>query len=117
MKRLFLTVTAALCLAVAFAENEGANEASAYDMQVSQRSLARYLKLTPEQGEAVADIHSEFCIDMMNAREGEGGERDFLVKNAVAKDLRLMRAVLSKEQYDDYLKVLNATFRNRGLIK
>ncbi len=120
MKRLFLTVVAVLSLTMTFAENEELNSVentNAYNMSVNYTKLADYLQLTAEQLEDVKDIHSEFCADMMNATEETGESRAFMVKNAVYKDLTYMRYVLDNDQYRKYLKVLNATFNNRGLNK
>ncbi|MCD8202477.1 MAG: hypothetical protein LUD48_02400, partial [Prevotella sp.] len=90
---------------------------NAYNMSVNYTKLADYLELTAEQLEDVKDIHNEFCADMMNATEETGESRKFMVKNAVYKDLTYMRYVLDNDQYHKYLKVLNATFNNRGLNK
>ncbi len=115
---MFLTVVAVLSMAMAFAENEsasGVNEASAYNVKVSMRSLTNYLGLSEDQAGAVAEINAEFCAGMMNAYAAEPSERDFLVRNAVYRNLSGMRLVLTKEQYSAYLRALNATFNNRGL--
>ena len=40
-----------------------------------------------------------------------------MVKKAVEKDLKYMRSVLTEMQYRKYLRLLNATFVNRGLMK
>ncbi len=115
---MFLTVVVALSLATAYAGNEGLNGAdgaNAYVMEVGIDRLARFLGLTPEQAAAVEGIHSGFCADMSNAAGADASERGFLVRNAVARDLANMRLVLTKEQYRDYLRALNETFRNRGI--
>ena len=96
MKRLFLTVVAVLSMTMTFAENE---------------------KFSMDQAEAVQDIHSSFCADMMNAAGANADERESMVKKAVEKDLKYMRYVLTQDQYRKYLMLLNATFNNRGLIK
>lgn len=120
MKRLFLTVMAVLSMTMTFAENEELNtvsNANAYKMSVNYDKLADALDLTFDQLEAVQDIHSEFCADMMNAGSANASERKAMVKEALAKDLKHMRSVLSGEQYHTYLKLLNATIVNRGLNK
>ena len=70
-----------------------------------------------DQAEAVQDIHTSFCADMMNAAGANADERDAMVKKAVEKDLKYMRSVLTEMQYRKYLRLLNATFVNRGLMK
>ena len=120
MKRLFLTVVAVLSMTMTFAENEKLNNvdnASAYNMAVNYDRLADFLGLSIDQAEAVQDIHTSFCADMMNAAGANADERESMVKKAVVKDLKYMRYVLTSEQYQKYLMLLNATFNNRGLNK
>ena len=120
MKRLFLTVVAVLSMTMTFAENEKLNSvenANACNMAVNYDRLADCLGLSMDQAEAVQDIHSSFCADMMNAAGANADERESMVKKAVEKDLKYMRYVLTQDQYRKYLMLLNATFNNRGLIK
>lgn len=107
-------------MTMAFAENEKLNNTestNAYNMAVNYGKLAESLGLSIDQAEAVQDIHTSFCADMMNAAGANADEREAMVKKAVEKDLKYMRTVLTEEQYRSYLRLLNATFMNRGLIK
>ncbi len=120
MKRFFLTVMAILSLTITFAENEkvsNVDAVNAYNFEVNYSSLANYLCLSSDQLEAVQDIHTEFCANMMNASGADAEESKEIVENAVYRDLNFMRLILTSEQYRKYLKVLNATFTNRGLNK
>ncbi len=120
MKRLFLTVMAVLSITVTFAENEEfntVNNTSAYKMSVNYEKLGYALGLTLDQQEAVQDIHSEFCADMLNAGAASADERKAMVEKALKKDLKHMRGVLSDSQYRTYLMLLNTTIVNRGLNK
>ncbi len=113
-------VVAVLSMTIAFAGNEEMNSvdsANAYNMSVNHVKLAEYLELSSDQFEAVKDIHSSFCVDMLNASYSNGEERSCMIKNALNKDLTYMSFILTKDQYNKYLKVLNATFINRGLNK
>ena len=65
--------------------------------------------------EIVADIHNNFCNEMMLAAYAEGDERTNLMDKAVDKDFRYMHYVLNKKQYKKYVMLLNLTLRNRGL--
>ena len=117
---MFLTVVAVLSMTMAFAENEKLNNTestNAYNMAVNYGKLAESLGLSIDQAEAVQDIHTSFCADMMNAAGANADKREAMVKKAVEKDLKYMRTVLTEEQYRSYLRLLNATFMNRGLIK
>lgn len=107
-------------MTMTFAENEELNtvsNANAYKMTVNYNSLADALELSFDQLEAVKDIHSEFCADMMNAGSASTDERKALVDKALKKDLKHMRSVLSDSQYRTYLALLNTTITNRGLNK
>lgn len=120
MKRLFLTVMAVLSMTMTFAENEELNtvsDANAYKMTVNYSKMADALGLSLDQLEAVQDIHSEFCADMLNAGSANADERKALVDKALKKDLKHMRYVLSDNQYRTYLMLLNTTIINRGLNK
>ena len=120
MKRLFLTVVAVLSMTMTFADNEklnNAENANAYNMEVNYSRLSDCLGLSIDQAEAVQDIHTSFCADMMNAAGANADERETLVQKALQKDLKYMRSVLTDSQYRKYLRLLNATFVNRGLIK
>ncbi|MCD8296585.1 MAG: hypothetical protein LUC88_03335 [Prevotella sp.] len=118
MKRLLLVVVAVLSMAMSFAGNEemsSVDSANAYNMAVNPVKLAEYLELSSDQIEAVKDIHSYFCADMLNASCSNGEERNYMIKDALDRDLTYMSFILTKDQYDKYLRVLNATFTNRGL--
>ncbi len=120
MKRLFLIVVAVLSITMAFARNENLNKVdstNAYNMSVNHARLADYLELSSDQLEAVKDIHSSFCADMLNAANSYGEERSNMVQDALYKDLTYMSYILTKDQYNKYLRILNATFINRGLNK
>lgn len=118
MKRLFLVVVAVLSMNMAFAENENnnsVNEMNAYDMKVDIRRLGTALGLTTDQMESVADIHHTFCGEMMIASQAHKDDRKLLVDNAVVKDLKYMRYILTPEQFKKYRMLLNTTLNNRGI--
>ena len=118
MKKIVLMVVAMFTMTMAFAENENnstLNSAEAYDMTVNMRKLAVALGLTVDQMEAVQDIHTAFCNEMMLAANADADEREAMVNNAVKKDVRYMHYILNDKQYKTYLMLLNATLHNRGL--
>ena len=111
-------VVAMFTMTMSFAENENnsaLNSVEAYDMTVNMRKLAVTLDLNSDQMEAVQDIHTAFCNDMMLAAYAQNDERKELVDQAVKKDVRYMRYILDEKQYKKYLTLLNATLQNRGL--
>ncbi len=118
MKRLFLTVMAALTMTVTFAENENTNsmnDAANYDMSINIRRLGETLGLTVDQMETVADIHRAFCGEMMIASQAGKDDRSSLVDAAVSRDLKYMNYVLTPAQYEKYALLMEATLVNRGL--
>ena len=120
MKRLFLVVVAMLSMTMTFAENEEVNSvnvANVYDMSLNIRQLGETLGLTFDQMETVSDIHRPFCGEMMIASQAHKDDRKALVDSAVNKDLKYMSYVLTANQYNKYLTLLNATLTNRGLNK
>ena len=118
MKKIVLLVVAMFSMTLTYAENENndnVQNVKAYDMTVNIRKLAVTLGLTLDQMEIVADIHNNFCNEMMLAAYAEGDERTNLMDKAVDKDFRYMHYVLNKKQYKKYVMLLNLTLRNRGL--
>ena len=118
MKKIVLLVVALFSMTLTYAENENNNnvqDVKAYDMTVNIRKLAVALGLTLDQMEIVADIHNNFCNEMMLAAYAEGDDRTNLVDKAVAKDIRFMHYVLNEKQYKKYVMLLNLTLSNRGL--
>jgi len=111
-------VVAMFTMTMSFAENENnsaVKSVEAYDMTVNMRKLAVTLELNSDQMEAVQDIHTAFCNEMMLAAHAHTSEREALVEQAVKKDVRYMHYILDEKQYKKYLLLLNTTLTNRGL--
>ena len=118
MKKIVLMFVAMFTMTTMFAENENnsaVKSAEAYDMTINMRKLAVVLDLNSDQMEAVQDIHTAFCNDMMLAAHAQNDERSNMVKEAVTKDKRYMRYILNDVQYKKYELLLNTTLQNRGL--
>ena len=118
MKKIVLLVVALFSMTMSYAENENNNsvqDVKTYDMTVNIRKLAVTLGLTLDQMEVVADIHRNFCNEMMVAAYAESNERAGLVDKAVDKDVRYMHYVLNDKQYKKYVMLLTLTLQNRGL--
>ena len=120
MKRLILTVVAALTLTATFAKDEKANNvnnANAYDMTVNMSKLGDALKLSVDQMESVADVHHTFCGEMLIASQANEEDRKALMDKAISKDLKYMHYLLNDKQYRTYVMLLKTTLNNRGLNK
>lgn len=117
MKKIVLTVIAMLSMTMTMnAENENANTADAYNITCNIKSLARYLELDKEQTLDVADITESLTNALREAANADESEREALVKDALKKNCKYMRNILNWEQYDMYLRALNLTLVNRGII-
>ena len=120
MKRMIMTLVAALSMGMTFAAEVNTAEminAAAYDMSVNIRKLGSCLGLTFDQMEVVDDVHNAFCGDMRMASAASREERNALVDKAVVKNLKHMRYILNKKQYTKYAMLINNTIDNRGLKK
>lgn len=118
MKKIVLTLVALMSMTMTFAENERAaelNTTEAYNMTVNMKKLSQALKLNKDQIEAVTEIHKTFSAEMMFAAQYGKEERSQLVEKAINKDLAYMNYILNREQYRNYLTLLNVTLANRGL--
>ena len=122
MKKYFLMMVMLFTMSVySFAEDNNANEIERierYNIKVNTKKLANYLQLTTDQFDAVEAITDEFSNDMMFAAvECNDKNRLTVTQNAINKNIKYMSYVLNKKQYQKYLKVLNVTISNRGLLK
>lgn len=120
MKKLVVLAVALLSMTTTFAADENASATAAtaaYNMNIKMGPLADALSLNIDQVEAVADVHKNFTAEMMNAAIAPAEERDAMVGKAINKDLKYMHTILSEKQYRKYLMLLNATLKNRGLVK
>ena len=121
MKKIFLTMVALLCITTAFAKNEAvapeATNVAAYNLNIDMNRLSDALNLTNDQKEAVENIYNMFNTEMGYATQYSSSEREIMVKRAIETDVKHMNYVLNEEQMRKYMAILNATIKNRGLIK
>ena len=80
------------------------------------RPIYRYLDLKNDQKEMFNDIHNDLYRSIQYlAANKEVASKEF--KMHLNHDLYLSSLVLEKEQYHKYLRVLNVTLQNKGLVK
>lgn len=114
MKRLGLTLVAAVCLtATTFAAGNQPTTAK-WEGNINVEKLGKYLNLTYGQQEEVANICEYFTAQMERATNSKK-DQEKLLRNAVYGNLKLMKKTLSEKQYADYTRVLNATLQNKGI--
>ena len=117
---MILTLVAMLSMTTAFAEGEkatNANNVEAYELNINMNKLYAALDLANDQKEAVADIHHTFASELLFAAQYANNDRKALVERAIENDVKWMRYVLNDKQFRTYLKLLNTTLNNRGIIE
>lgn len=114
MKRLGLTLVAAVCLtATTFAAGNQPTTAK-WEGNINVSKLSQYLRLSANQHEEVANI-CEYFSEQMDRATSSKKNQEKLLRNAVYGNLKLMKSTLTEKQYADYTKVLNATLQNKGI--
>ena len=114
MKRLFVSVFAVLSLStVCFSQKK--LEITDWNMKMHLPELARYLDLSSNQYDNVANA-IDFLAYKMNSAKYSKGERQIKYLNeAIYGSLKLMKSTLSEVQYKKYLRILNTQIRDNGL--
>lgn len=80
------------------------------------RPIYRYLELNNDQKDMFNDIHNDLYRSIQNLNENrEIASKDF--KMHLNHDLYMSQLVLTKYQYHRYLRIINVTLQNKGLIK
>ena len=114
MKRLGLTLVAAVCLtATTFAAGNQPTTAK-WEGNINITKLSKYLNLDSNQHEEVANICECFTEQMERATNSKKNQEK-LLRNAVYGNLKLMKKTLNEKQYADYARVLNVTLQNKGI--
>lgn len=89
-----------------------------YELKVDIDKLGFFLDLSSAQEKDMNEIEKELCNDLKFASsEADETSRDKIAKNAIDKHIKHVHCVLDNEQYHKYLKVLNVTLINRGILK
>lgn len=114
MKRLVLSLVAAICLSVTgFAAGKQPTTAK-WEGNINITKLSNYLKLSSDQTEKVANISDYFTEQMEKATRSKKNQEQ-LLHNAVYGNLKLMKQTLSSEQYAKYTQLMNVTLQNKGI--
>lgn len=114
MKRLGLTLVAALCLvASSFAAGNQPTTAK-WEGNINVNKLSRYLNLSSAQSEEVSNI-CEFFTEQMGRATTAKKDKETKLHNAVYGNLKLMKRTLTDEQYSKYAALLNITLKNKGI--
>ena len=114
MKRLGLTLVAALCLAATTFAAGNQPTTAKWEGNINVSKLGKYLKLNSDQSEEVANICDYFSTQMSRATTAKK-DKEAKLRNAVYGNLKLMKKTLNEKQYADYARVLNVTLQNKGI--
>ena len=111
MRRLGMAVAAVLlCATMGFAR-ENRNNVSKEPFAINFEKLSNYLQLSSYQANEVANIN-EYFLDM----QGESLRASEKMRQAVYGNLKLMKKVLTPEQYRKYVVLLNVTNNNNRAL-
>ena len=122
MKKVILVVAMLLATNLSVSainsNSDNINSIKAYDINININSLARYLDASKDQYELIDSIQNSFSDGLRRAAMMDTDDsRKKMVKNAIEYNTKNMSYVLTREQYRKYLRVLNQTVNNRGLMK
>ena len=105
---------AALCLAASTFAAGNQPTTAKWEGNINVSKLSKYLNLSADQHEEVANICEYFSEQMSRATNSKKNQEK-LLRNAVYGNLKLMKKTLNEKQYADYAKVLNVTLLNKGI--
>ena len=118
MKTLILTI--AVLLATSFAGFAQSNEMNTVSLSkqpfiVSFEALEKYLDLSFEQVEDVRNINDYFIATQKRSVKTSSEIQPEKMQQAVYANIKLLKEVLSPEQYRKYVGLINVTNYNRLL--
>ncbi|MGL5272087.1 MAG: hypothetical protein ACRC8J_01210 [Phocaeicola sp.] len=114
MKRLFLSLVVVLGItATGFAGNKVERANWAVDVNVTK--LSKYLQLSSNQVEEVANISDFFAEKVQSAGYAREEKQSQKLREAVYGNFKLMKRTLTEDQYRKYVHLVNVTLKNKGL--
>ena len=115
MKKLGLTLVAAFAFSTSIlASGTPSDNAKKWNGAINKNSLNTYLKLSPCQAEEVATI-CDYLEDEMKSANNAKKNQDEKIRKAIYGNLKLMKMTLDKKQYTNYVRIMGATLRNKGI--
>ena len=83
---------------------------------ININSLAKYLELPAENKKTFGNVYDTFKNKMNKALKMEDSkEKNKMIDKAIRYDLRNVASMLDSEQYHKYLRIFNATLKNKGI--
>lgn len=122
MKKVFMMLVMLFTMsAYSYAEDTNTDEVNTiqkYNVNVNMKRLGTYLELSSDQMDGMESVEIELHNDLMFAAiESTDENRNVITKNAIDKHIKHVHYILNGEQYNKYLRVLNVTLHNRGILK
>ena len=115
MKKVVLTMVAAMAFTFSFAGTKSNNVDKNFDMSCDIYQLAVVLDLDENQMDAVEEIQENFSNEMQSLATTKGPQLRHGIHQAVRKDAQQMKKVLNDKQFSAYMRILFATLHNRKL--
>ena len=115
MKKIVLTMVAAMAFTLSFAGTENYVTEKNFDMSCDIDRLAVVLDLDESQMDAVEAIHNNFSSEMQSLSSMRGPWLRQRIHQALGKDAYQMRHVLNDKQLDTYMRLMVTTIHNRNL--
>lgn len=116
MKRLGMAVAAVLLFATMGFARENRNGIEKEPFTINFEKLSNYLQLSAYQANEVADINEYFMQMQAESMRASEKNRDKKLRNAVYGNLKLMKKVLTPDQYRKYVTLLNVTNNNNRIL-
>ena len=113
MKRLGLFVVAVLMSANVFANNDGSAKEP---FSASLYQLSSYLNLTAAQIDEVEAINTYFIEKQKESLRALPSVQEQKMQEAIYGNLKLMKKVLTNDQYRKYVMLVNITNNNNRLM-
>ena len=116
MRRLGMAVAAILICATVGVARENRNNVSREPYAINFEKLSYYLQLTPSQTGEVANINEFFLDKQRESLRASESQQQKKMHQAVYGNLKLMKKVLTPDQYRKYVTLLNVTNNNNRAL-
>lgn len=101
--------------AMAGEKNDEMEKTPDFSLSINQRSLDRLLMMDDDQKAEMEFASRRLEREVKKARKEDALKQSVKLRKAVGRNLQVARRVLYRNQYRDYVSVLNFTLNNKGL--
>ena len=115
MKKLGLTLVTIMAFSTSvFATGASSENSQKWNGSINTTCLNKYLQLKASQNDEVENICEHFEQEMKLANNAKKNKEEKLRK-AIYGNLKLMKSTLDEKQHNNYVRVMGATLRNKGI--